>query len=150
MFGVDGKAMYYPNLMFAPLVRVLGAEPVYASHDLLAASSEVRHFIDREYLDSVVRNQDEFVPKLVEPSPFCDKVWGMRDDKNIRVVGMMKHRLYVTIYMGEERGWLQVKLQNVLVIDPLPVPLHISLKSLELYPDRDVERNNKFKALRIV
>jgi hypothetical protein len=56
---------------------------------------------------------------------------------------MLSKRLKVSCYFvqgarGSQQdyasGWVQLKLQNVLVIDELPVPVHISLKGLELYP----------------
>lgn len=146
----ENIASYYPSLMFAPLVRVLDADPVHATQDLGAANFERRHFIDREYLasveDSLDDEEDKFLNYLIEPTPSCSKLWGTKNQTDETVVGMLDRRLTVTIYTGQKEGWVQVKLQDVLVVDSLPVPIHISLTALELYPESSVQSLNNFKA----
>jgi hypothetical protein len=49
--------------------------------------------------------------------------------------------LKVFIHVGEDsdKNWSVDTLSNVLVIDALPVPLHISLKTLHVYPRNQIE-----------
>lgn len=138
------KASFYPSLMFALKVRVMDAEETYASQDLGAANYEVRHFIDKTYLSSINGGQ-QCLENMVDPTPPCIGLWGTKGETNETIVGMLKHRLNVTVYMGPENGWQLTKLQNVLVVDKLPVPLHVSLKALKLYPDGEVQSAMNFK-----
>jgi len=129
------KASYYPNICFAVKVKVLDAEEVYASQDLGAANYEIRHFIDKKYLLSIPGGQ-EYLDTLVAPTPPCSELYGTkRETRNEIVVGMLSKRLKVAIYVGARNGWKLSKLSNVLVIEELPVPIHVSLKSLKVYPD---------------
>lgn len=138
------KASYLPNLCFSLKLKVLDADEVFASNDLGCANFEIRHFIDRNYLASIAGGQ-EYLDTIVNPTPPCGGLWGTkRRSGDETVVGMLSTRLKVSIYRGSKSGWVLAKLQNVLVIDELPVPIHISLKSLELYPDSDVQSGVRF------
>lgn len=117
----DSTASFLPNLGFGTKVRVLDADPVFASNDFALRTT------------SLYRSGIPLLSLLVEPTPFCDKIWGTRKDED-RVLGMLRYRLNISIYTGEKEGWVEAKLQNVLVIDALPVPLHVSLKALDLFP----------------
>jgi MYND finger len=138
------KASFYPHLGFAIKVRILDAEEVHASQDFMTANFEIRHFVDRNYLASIVpAGRDLLQAGLVDPAPPCSFLWGTYKEQDEVVVGMLKKRLSVSINAGHSQGWVQVKLQNVLVVDELPVPFHISLKALKLYPDREVQNGTR-------
>jgi len=122
-------ASFYPNICQTYKVRVLDAEPVNASNDWGTANYEVRHFIDRDYLASI--DQEEgIMESLISPTPPCHTVWGTKTEGGETVVGMLSRRLTITLLTDSIHGWQQVKLRNVLVIDRLPVPIHVSLKTL--------------------
>lgn len=73
---------------------------------------------------------------MVEPTPSCSGINGTKSDAD-HVVGMIKKRLRVSLLVGDRTGWVQYRLQNVLVVDRLPVPIHISWNALDrLMPDR--------------
>jgi len=128
-------ASFYPNLCYAVKIRVLDQDPVHASNDAMAANFEIRHFIDLDYLASIDK---EYLENLKDPTPPCQAVWGTRREGGERVVGMLGSRLTITLYTGIDKGWAQLKLQNVLVVESLPVPMHVSMKALELFPGNDV------------
>ena len=130
-------ASFYPNLCAAIKVKVLDAEEVFASNDSGAANSEIRHFIDKAYLASIPGGV-KYLDSIVEPTPPCKELWGTKHTTSEVVVGMLSKRLPVSIYAGPTQGWLRAKLQNILVIDKLPVPIHVSSKALKLYPDSEV------------
>jgi hypothetical protein len=123
--------------MFALKVKVLGAEDVYATNDFCTADFEIRHFIDKNYLASLPGGQN-YLDSIVEPTPPCAQLWGTKDEDGNAVVGMLSSRLKVSINVGQDE-WVMTKLQNVLVIESLPVPIHISLKALQLHPSSEVQ-----------
>jgi hypothetical protein len=140
----DEKAVFFPQLGFAIQVRVMNAEPVYATQDLGTSSYDRRHFIDKQYLEDIDINYDRFSEHLVPPTIPTNCV--VETYSESKVVGMLDLRLPVTIYVGDKDGWVQTLLQNVLVVENLPVPLHVSLKALNLFPEGSVQSQNNFKS----
>lgn len=117
---------------------------MYASQDLGCANYEIRHFVSGAYLASIPGGQ-AYLDNILDPTPPCISLWGTKSDREEIVVGMLKKRLPVTVWVGPRGGWMSLKLQNVLVIDELPVPLHISLKALELYPEGEAQTRGTFR-----
>lgn len=152
----DPPAHWYPNLTATLMVKVLGHPKVGATTDQGCASHETRHFIDYNYLRSLQPEGPALLESLVTPTPPCQKLTGTIKDGGEEVVGMLKERLRVSLYLEaaavydpnyfndrersseDERerypkGWLDLKLQNVLVIRDLPVPFHLSLKRAKMW-----------------
>ena len=132
------SALFYPNLCGVIQVRLSeegSSNPIYATNDYFAASSEVRHFIDAQFLREL---NPQLVHSIVTPTPPCTSLWGtfrnQRDETPARVLGMLRSPLHISVHMGRNHSWVQAKLNNVLVVEDLPVPLHVSLKSLGLFP----------------
>jgi hypothetical protein len=141
----EPTASFYPNLCLVLKVKVLGYPEVHATTDQGCANHEIRHFIDRAYLHSLnPQGRVLLEDYLVTPTPPCSKLFGTRMESS--VVGMLKGRLEVSLFVEtnatfrgdgfverHERGWIDLKLQNVLVVEDLPVPLHLSLKAAKLF-----------------
>ena len=73
---------------------------------------------------------------LIPPTPACEEVCGTKQRfGNTPVLGMLMTRLHCAIYAGPQQRWIYAKLQNVLVVDGLPVPIHLSLRALGLIPE---------------
>jgi hypothetical protein len=130
--GSSKPAFYYPSLTSSIKVQVLGADTVNASQDLGAACSEDRHFVDYEYLKSIMGEYD--LKKSLVATP-CTLLTGTRKEPGERVLGMVPWlKVYIHIGEGTDNNWAVHTLSNVLVVDALPVPLHVSLKTIEVYP----------------
>mmetsp|Transcript_22357 Transcript_22357/g.68832 ORF Transcript_22357/g.68832 Transcript_22357/m.68832 type:complete len:210 (+) Transcript_22357:75-704(+) len=116
-------AFFYPSRLSVMEVTVRGVKTV-ASQDVAAACHEIRHFIDKTFLDSL----GSFA--LVPPQPPCARMTGTKTDGE-RVLGMLPEPLAVQ-FVSKRGGnvLFDLSLDHVLVVDRLPVPLHISLKSL--------------------
>lgn len=143
------KAAFYPNLGTLVRAKILEQPEVNVTCDILTSFSvEQRHFIDKNYLESIAPH---WMTKLARPTPPCSIL--IMNGPHQTAVGMLPMRVSVMIYLANEaqllddedpwnnppkqtigKGWLQVKLQNVLVIDALPVPLHLSFRALKLDP----------------
>jgi hypothetical protein len=67
---------------------------------------------------------------LTDTSPLCRTVEWTRTPGGERVIAMLKHRLVVDCLDAATGLWHRLKLRNVLVVDNLPVPLHISSKAI--------------------
>jgi hypothetical protein len=135
-------ASFHPCQGFTILTHVLDSpNEVNASTDIMVGNFENRHFIDRAYLVSLEGGQD-ILDNLTEPVPLCTKLMGSKKDQGERVLGML-HTLRVKCHFEAfkirdnadppqppQSGWVELELQNVLVVEDLPVPLHISMKGL--------------------
>ena len=152
----QSKALFYPNLCCSVQVRValdgLNSQnrdhfhetkdiTIYASNDMGTASSETRHFIDLNFLLTLLGNQKQLVRSmLTAPTRPCSRLVGVGggDNKSCRVLGMLAEPLNVRLCNVEsptQTIWTPIILPtNVLVVQSLPVPLHISLKTLQVYP----------------
>lgn len=138
-------AVFYPNRFGLQKVKVLGTS-LLASNDHGAACHEIRHFVN---LSAVLgfEGAQEIMDSMIECTPPITAITG-HNMRNQRVVGMLKEPLHVKIKIknGPDKGkQIQLILQNVVVVDKLPVPLHISVKQLSaLTPDSDKEGLNSF------
>lgn len=121
---------------------------VSASTDVGTAGHDQRHFIDRAFLENHIPGGGDLITSLVTPTPPCTRLTGTKKPGGETVVGMLPDRLKVSchfplgcakydvnnqanvLFLTKEPVWLDFQLQNVLVVDSLPVPLHISLKAL--------------------
>jgi hypothetical protein len=62
---------------------------------------------------------------------------GTRKEPSERILGMLPS-LKVSIHISEDTDdskWSVHTLSNVLVVDALPVPLHVSLKTIRVFPE---------------
>lgn len=109
--------IFYPNLQFALRVRVLGVSTT-ASNDFMACSPGHRNLIDAAFLSSLEDGKHRLC-NMVEPSPpctfLCCKVAAT-------VLGMLSDPITVQVGDGVE-----LPLHDVLVVDALPVPLHVAV-----------------------
>jgi hypothetical protein len=125
-------AFYYPSLMFSLPVQVMGLDTIQASHDLGTVCSERRDFVDYEYVKSIL-GEDKVESSLI-PTP-CTLLTGTRKEPGERVLGMLPSlKVYIHVGKGDDNKWSMHTLSNVLVVDALPVPLHVSLETLQVYP----------------
>jgi hypothetical protein len=127
---MKGVAVFYPNRMGLQKVKVRGTS-LLASNDNGTACHEIRHFINMSAVLSLDGGQD-LLDSMVACTPAITRITGnnMNDQ---RVLGTLKEPLHVQCKFkkGPHKG-LQIALilQNVVVVDKLPVPLHISTKQL--------------------
>lgn len=140
-----GTASFYPSLTDAACVKFLGKDKIAATHDLGCGDFEIRHFIDAAYLLSLDGGKELLESSLIEPTPACTKVGGTGKEGGENVMGMLSQRLKVPFYNFTTQSWVLLKLQNVLVVDDLPVPFHISLKSLFDWTNVDENGNPSLK-----
>lgn len=135
-------ASFHPCLGFTIRTHVLDSpNEVNASTDIMVGNFENRHFIDRAYLVRLEGGQD-ILDNLTDPVPLCTKLMGSKKYQGEKVLGML-HKLRVKCHfeafkirdnadppLSPKSGWVELELQNVLVVEDLPVPLHISMKGL--------------------
>lgn len=124
-------AIYYPSLMGLHQVKVLGSS-FLSSNDWGAYCPEMRHFIDLSALLSLDGGR-EMLEEMVECDPPVSIISGRRMSDQ-RVIGMLKGPLKLTYKVrgGEDMGKkVNLWLEHILVVDKLPVPLHISFKLIE-------------------
>ncbi|CAB9530859.1 expressed unknown protein [Seminavis robusta] len=141
------KASFYPNQCFAVKIRVFDEPEVYATNEFGVVDYEVRHMIDYNYLASIDHvDARDYLEHLIAPTPPCNSVWGTNTEGEERVIGMLDQRLHVTLYTGIDKGWVQLKLQNVLVVQSLPVPMHVSFNALELFYTGQIESSTRLRA----
>lgn len=143
----DSQAFFYPSLMGTIPLKVLG-EQVEATHDHGAVCHEIRHFVDRAWLESL-EGGAALVSSIVPATPPCTELGGTKRPAPPgyeRVLGMLPRPLTVGMKVEKsppdipEDDWrgryvpqtfkVDLALANVLVIDALPVPLHVSMKAL--------------------
>lgn len=142
-------AHFYPNLCGVTQHVKVGGRTTCASHDHATVSHERRHFIDRDFLASLEGGQTLFL-QLAAPQPPCQGLAGTRTEAPLHVFGMLAHPLPVSVQAGgpgrqlnyrpsspDENSTIDIQLTNVLVVDRLPVPLHISWRCLLEHWPRD-------------
>jgi hypothetical protein len=128
----DEPAFFYPNQLCTVQVQVMGADTVCASQDLGTACAENRHFVDYEYLKSIM-GEEELKNNLVATATLL--LTGTRKEPGERVLGILPClKVYINIGDDTANIWSVHTLSNVLVVDSLPVPIHISLKTINVYP----------------
>ena len=127
-------AFIYPNLSSPIPIEIFGLR-INATHDLDARCFDNRSFLDFalwKYLKEGISQLEE----VVGPHPPCKKIHGTKADEGNIVVGMLKNIIKVTILnvnkeskdktVGEEGT--EILLRNVLLVENLPVPMHIGTK----------------------
>ena len=124
-------AIYYPSRSGFLNVTVLKTQ-FLASMDLMTNCHELRHFIDSETLQSLEGGMEYFHTMTLDAIPPCNRIVG-QSMANQRVLGMLTKPLTVCFDISENEATKHffVNLSNVLVIDRLPVPIHISLKRID-------------------
>ena len=123
-------AVYYPSRMGLQKVKVSGT-PLLASNDTGAACHEQRHFIDLAASLSLDGGQ-AMIDGMVDCDPPVTRIAGLNMEDQ-RVLGMLRGPLVVEykVREGPEKSTkIVLQLENILVVDKLPVPLHISTKQL--------------------
>jgi hypothetical protein len=123
------RAVFYPNLCGIHRVKVLGSI-LLASNDHGTACYEQRSFIDKDTLASL-QGGLELLEHCIEPQPPCTEITGQGEWSEQRVIGMLKEPLKVK-WTSPTGISICLMLQCVLIIDKLPVPLHMSLKSIDM------------------
>ena len=73
----------------------------------------------------------ELVANCIVPHPPCTAITGNGDWSGQRVVGMLNESLRVKWVSPVSGATVILMLENVLIIDQLPVPLHIGCKALK-------------------
>ena len=141
-----------PNRIAVSTVILPNGEVLTVSNDFGASCYEKRHFLDLALYKQLFEDEqqpsiknlyeklrrrwtgsEENTLALVPPNPPCSEVRGTRREEintTNRVLGMIP-RLGVSL-LGRNAKNLEVSLLGVLVVEDLPVPLHISSKSDEL------------------
>ena len=123
------RAIYYPNRLGIHEVKVLGKR-ILATNDFGTACYEQRSFIDMDTLMSL-EGGSELVVQCIDPHPPCTTITGHGDWREQRIVGMLSESLRVKWVAPTSGATIILMLPHVLIIDKLPVPLHIGLKAFE-------------------
>ena len=118
-------ATFYPSLSGIVWVKVGGCL-VAASHDLGTACVEKRSFIDLAFVASLP-DGEQLLASLVQPVPACTSLDGTKTSGEV-VLGMLPDKLNISVVMSGKETGLMLALDRALVVDKLPVPLHISVK----------------------
>lgn len=132
---VPDYALYYPDLMCCVIVDIYGVR-LNASHNAMAASYENRNFLDVA-LWKELKEGNPLLEKTVAPHPPCKRLYGTRTDGGNVVIAMLKNQFKVTLVNAKvdidgskiKKGTgVDILLKNVLLVQNLPVPLHISAR----------------------
>mmetsp|Transcript_7984 Transcript_7984/g.32958 ORF Transcript_7984/g.32958 Transcript_7984/m.32958 type:complete len:218 (-) Transcript_7984:280-933(-) len=98
----------------------------------------MRHFIDSAFLATVDTLSELRVVPAVPP---CATLTGTKRTDGERVLGMLAEPLAVTVKTrggdDEPAHRIDLALDGVLVVDALPVPLHVSIKALQAAAEGD-------------
>ena len=133
---IPDYATYYPSLANCLPVKIFGNQ-LNASHDGGAYCHENRHFLDVALWKELKKDHPE-LNEVIAPHPPCKRLQGTRVDGGNVVIGMLKNPFKVTllkarkdiegrnIRKGQE---VEIRLKNVLLVQDLPVPLHVSSKA---------------------
>ena len=123
--------VYNPNRMRFIPVRIL-QQNVLASHDLDAVCHETRHFIDSATLQ-LFEGGAELFSSIVECIPKCMGMLGLGMNDQT-VLGMLPNPLRVTYQVTSSDAAqgknVELTLKNVVVVNRLPVAIHISVKKM--------------------
>ena len=131
-------AGFYPNLATYIPTEIYGLR-VNATHDLNAKCFENRSFLDFA-LWKYLKEGNSQLEEVVGPHPPCKKIELTKVDGGNIVVGMLKNIVGVTllnvtkdskgkIVADGEGTPLILFLENVLLVENLPVPMHIGTKA---------------------
>ena len=127
-------ATFHPNIMFTYPARVLGVTTV-TTNDFMSSGYEERHFIDRAFLERLPGGAD-LLASVVPAQPPCFKLVGA--GFRATVLGMLWNALPVTmdvvpdgpIVDPSSGHTLDLSLAHILVVENLPVEIHVSWKVL--------------------
>ena len=136
---------FYPNRSSVDEVRV-GGMTVKVTNDLWAHDHEIRHFMDLEFLQET-RDGQALFESMVDPDPACLGLWGAKTDQPLPVKGMLSQALVAKYKYNDNSGMqqkMELHLSKVLVVEGLPVPLHISKKALMRAWPSDVPKPDPF------
>ena len=142
----EDATFFYPNRFMTVRVKILGHEPpIVATTDQFTASRDIRSLIDATYLQSLIPEGPSLLSNMVTPKPQCRFVYGTKSGGGEHVIGMLSRRLKISMWLEAKAsstlrntdvnyppGWLDMKVQNVLVVRDLPVPFHISLTGAQM------------------
>ena len=122
----DNQALFYPACGGGITVGVFGTDWP-ATIDWGAFAFEDRHFIDKNVLTASREGRDLFGNR-VKPNPPCERVVGA--NVNSLVLGMLPSLTldFVNKFNGKS---CKIHMDSVLVVENLPVPVHVSEKRLE-------------------
>ena len=149
---MSDPAVFSPAIGFKLRVKATtpdDAPEIHVTTDIVSdKADERRHFVDRHYLATSVPGGEKLLETLKDPSPFCSHlVMGNKNKEDGEVVvGMLAEplpmllnletvthdRRVVVGFDGMKKQWTPIKLTDVLVIDKLPVPLHVSFRTLSM------------------
>ena len=141
------NAFFYPSVMNCIPVDINGIQ-VNASHDAGAVCHENRHFLDISLWEEL-KEKNPQLGETVSPHPPCGTIEGTRV-QGLRANKMLSHpiRVILTGASKDTKGedivdgkGAQIQLRNVLLVQNLPVPLHISAKA-----DRSVANTGVFNS----
>ncbi|KAJ3114906.1 hypothetical protein HDU96_001463 [Phlyctochytrium bullatum] len=127
---------FIPNTVHVLPVEVQGKAKAMATHDLTRDNKTPAGYslIDAWYLQEMVKKdtwQDTF-KSLKDPSPIASVPIQVSNNKTLElgVLGLLPS-LEVTIEIPGPRTKVTLTLTNLLVVDKLPVPLHLALSTHE-------------------
>ena len=127
-------ALFYPNQQCYIPIEICGLQ-INASQDFITICHENRHFLDFA-LWKYLKEGNSQLGEVVPPHPPCKKITGTKIEDGSGVIGMLKNIIVVKIpYLDDSRGQpvacregRDIKLKNVLLVENLPVPIHIATK----------------------
>ena len=161
----QSKALFYPNLCCSIQVRValdgLNSQnrnhfdetkdiTIYASNDMGTASSETRHFIDLNFLLTLLGNQKQLVRSmLTAPTRPCSRLVGVGggDNKSCRVLGMLAEPLNVRLCNVEsptQTIWTPIILPTNVLVYVYQFLCTFLSKHFKCIPASSRRRFNKF------
>ena len=139
--GYPPHAIFYPNQSSYIPIEICGLR-INATQDLDAFCHENRHFLDFA-LWRYLKEGNPRIGEVIGPHPPCKKIEGTKADDGNIVVGMLRNTIKVTLLnvtkdsegrIVAAKDGIPVYLQNVLLVENLPVPVHIGTKaSREIY-----------------
>jgi hypothetical protein len=122
-------AQFYPSLMGMTKGNIVcpdGQVGVLFTNDIGTAGYDLRHFIDFKTMRDLPHGAS-LEASLTAPQPLCRRVKG-KGMEGQSIVGMLGVPLEVKVKLYDKV--ILLRLEQVLVIDRLPVPLHISMQRL--------------------
>ena len=119
-FPKNPPAVFCPNCLHGMVPVVVNGNKCLASHNLAVHCHEIRNFIDAEFL----KNDLGLLCPPEPPLPVAKQILG-----HGMMSAVVKGMLAIPLNIEFEGMPLSVSVQRVLVVDPLPVPLHISARS---------------------
>ncbi|KAJ1425046.1 hypothetical protein B484DRAFT_432199 [Ochromonadaceae sp. CCMP2298] len=129
-------AQFYPTLVGMTrghIVHPEGQMGVLFTNNYGTAGYDLRHFIDYNTMRSLPHGA-ALETSIIAPQPLCRRIVGKEMERQ-SIVGMLGVPLEVKVKLNDKM--ILLRLEQVLVIDRLPVPLHISIQRLGAFNDLD-------------